>query len=505
MRYRACLGLLALLSGACSSDESGGNGSSGGQGAAAGAGATGGSGAQGGSGGSSGATGGTAGLDGGAATSGTGGTPVDGGGGTTQVPAYDVNRAKRQGCQYGSGLTTTDTIGPQVPHGDALPFEHIIVLMQENRSFDHYFSSLPAYGVTDVDVASPTATNPDPSAAGTPVPRFHETRYCTFDTNHEWDGSHTQYNGGAMDGFVDTNNPGGARAMGYYTDKDLPFYYWAVKNYAMSDRHFCSLLGPTWPNRFYFYGATSWGNIETGTIDPVTSDTFYKATKITDQLEQAGRTWKYYRDGLTSFMTLWGLTTKNQGAHTSQFITDVQNDALPHLSIIDPNFTGSGQNDEHPPSNVQAGQQFVAKIYQALISNPVVWKKSVFIVFYDEHGGFYDHVPPPPACEPDNLPPPTEKFDRLGFRTPMFVMSPYSKAGYVSHLVTDITSITRFIQNRFDLPSMTKRDSNAWPMLDMFDFANPPFLTPATGAPSAAPDPAGVTWCANNPPGTGTP
>lgn len=501
MRRELVACAFGLACAGCGGDESGATRGGGGSAATAGASGGGGQAASGGGG-----TAGTAATAGSGASGGTGAVPpVDGGGGTpSQVPSYDVNAAKRAGCQFGSGLKTTDTIGPQVPHGDALPFEHIVVLMMENRSFDHYFSSLPAYGVTDVDVASPTDSNPDPTT-GKPVQRYHETRYCIEDVNHEWDGTHTQYNAGAMDGFVTTNNPGGARAMGYYTDKDLPFYYWASKTFSMSDRHFCSLLGPTWPNRFFFYGATSWGNIHTGTIDPITSDTFYKAPKITDQLKQAGRSWKIYRDGATSFAVVWGLSSENIGVHTTEFYKDVQADALPHVSIIDPNFLGAGQNDEHPPANIQLGQQFVSNIYQAIASNPTVWKKTVLIVFYDEHGGFYDHVPPPEACEPDNLLPPTNRFDRLGIRTPLFIMSPFNKAGYVSHLVTDITSVTRFIQNRFDLPSLTKRDSNAWPMLDMFDFANPPFVTPPSGAPSAAPDPAGVTWCTQNPPGTGLP
>ena len=101
--------------------------------------------------------------------------------------------------------------------------------------------------------------------------------------------------------------------------------------------------------------------------------------------------------------------------------------------------------------------------------------------------------------------PPDFRFNRLGIRTPLIVISPFSKAGYVSHTVTDITSVLRFIQNRFDLPAMTARDANAWPMLDMFDFDNPPYMTPPTGAPSGAATQAGIDYCTNNPPGTGLP
>ena len=112
---------------------------------------------------------------------------------------------------------------------------------------------------------------------------------------------------------------------------------------------------------------------------------------------------------------------------------------------------------------------------------------------------------PPRACEPDAEGPPDYKFDRLGIRVPLLVVSPFAKAGYVSHTVADLTSITRFIENRWDLVAMTRRDANAWPLLDMFDFDKPPFLTPPTGAPSADPSASGLDWCAKNPPGTGTP
>lgn len=480
--------VLVLCVGCGSEDSAGGSGGSGGVGATGGGGAAG-----------AGATGGSGGAAGVGATGG-------GGTGGVTIPPYDVNSDKRLGCTFGPGAKTTETIGPEVPHGDALPFEHVVVLMQENRSFDHYFSKLPEYGVTDVDVADETHFNFDPNTnPPEKVFFFKEDRYCIKDVNHEWNGVHLQYDNGAMSGFVSTSNPGGARAMGYYDHTDLPYYYWMSKTFSMSDSHFCSLLGPTWPNRFYFYGASSWGNTKTGDVGFLINDQYKNATKITDQMEQAGKTWKIYRDGLTSFAIVFKQNSQYFGSPMSAFEQDVDSDSLPNLAILDPSFTGSGQNDEHPPANVQRGQELIARVLNKLMSNPTVWKKTVFILIYDEHGGFYDHVPPPPACEPDNLVPPDFKFDRLGIRTPLIVASPYVKAGYVSHFVTDLTSVTRFIQNRFDLPAMTIRDANAWPMLDMFDFDNPAFSTPPTGAPDATPDPAGLQYCQNNPPGTGKP
>ncbi|MFO0571778.1 MAG: alkaline phosphatase family protein [Polyangiaceae bacterium] len=477
------------------SDDSGGGGKPSGGAAGSDAGTSGGSGgASGGSGGSGGSsTGGVAGATGGAAgAAGTGGS-------------YDLFAAERKSCKFTSGSKTTETIGPKVPHGDAMPFEHIVVLMQENRSFDHYFSNLVKYGVAGVDVPADNASNPDPDATtpGSPIARFHETRYCVKDVEHDWEGVHQQYDNGKMDGFVATNNPGGARAMGYYTEADLPYYYWMAKSFAISDRHFCSLLGPTWPNRFYFYGGTSWGNIKTSDFGFLTNNVYLSSDKLLDTMDKAGRSWKIYRDGITSFAVVFGL--KYLGVALAEFDKDVDADKLPALSIIDPSFTGGSQNDEHPPSNMQLGQALTARVLNKLMSKPAVWNKTVFILFYDEHGGFYDHVPPPEACEPDGVTPPTYKFNRLGIRTPLVIAAPWVKPGYVSHVDTDITSVTRFIQNRFDLPALTARDANAWPMLDFFDFEQPALATPPTGAPSAQPSQAGIDWCKSHPPGTGKP
>ena len=189
----------------------------------------------------------------------------------------------------------------------------------------------------------------------------------------------------------------------------------------------------------------------------------------------------------------------------SDFFKDLGADALPDLVILDPNFSGAGQNDEHPPTNMQLGQKLAASVLDALMGYPKVWRETVFIESYDEHGGYYDHVAPPAACVPDGIMAPDYAYDRYGIRIPILVASPWSKKGYVSHIVTDLTSITRFIENRFDLPAMTHRDANAWPLLDMFDFANPPYWDAPTGQPSAQPSQAGLDWCAKNPPGTGKP
>ncbi|MBL8718775.1 MAG: hypothetical protein JNL79_22525, partial [Myxococcales bacterium] len=139
------------------------------------------------------------------------GTDADADTGPPPGPTYDLHEKDRTACGFAVGSKTTETVGPAVPHGDALPFDHVIVLMLENRSFDHHFSKLPEYGVKDVDVAAETDSNPDPITK-TNIQRYHETRYCTEDTAHNWGPVHDQYDDGLMDGFVASSNPGGARA-----------------------------------------------------------------------------------------------------------------------------------------------------------------------------------------------------------------------------------------------------------------------------------------------------
>ena len=413
---------------------------------------------------------------------------------------YDSFASMRRGCAFGKGQTTVDTIGPKVRHGDALPFQHVLVLMMENRSFDHYFSKLNAsYPDADVATALNTSINPSPKPSH-PMdqPPFHETRYCVESPDHEWTNSHLQYDNGKMDGFIATNWPDGEWAMGEYDESDIPYYYWLAKTFATSDRHFSSVLGPTWPNRFFFFGATSWGR----TFTPATDDARKLDVPSTGQtiftlLDAKSVSWRiYYASSwppLTLPMLGQGSIPGNAISPISDLESDVLADALPSFAFIEPNFRGDGSNDEHPPSNVQMGQAFVQLVVNALASNPKVWAKTVLFITHDEHGGFYDHVPPPEACEPDNIKPNDFAFDRNGFRVPLLVVSPFARRHYMSHYITDHTSITRFIENRFDLPAMTSRDANAWPLLDLFDFDSTSVDFPAGDAGELSP--AGLAQC----------
>lgn len=400
----------------------------------------------------------------------------------------------RAACGYARGALAAETQGQSRPYGKQIPVDHIVVLMMENRSFDHYFQKLQEYGQPDVDVAPANYTNPD--ANGMPLAPYRDTDLCIVDTNHEWTGTHEQINGGQMNGFFATNDgwhelPAGAnmnpsyhsgkRALSYYTSEDLPFYYWLANEFAIGDRYFSSLAGPTWPNRMYLYAASSFGAVHNEFVTP--SDTIF------DYLEQRQVSWKVYvstTPGFAIFIDKYLTYTKDgHFVPIENYFADAAAGTLPSVAFVDPGLAREAydQNDEHPPAIPMIGEHFVATTIDALTKSPQ-WNKSALFLTYDEHGGFYDHVAPPKACPPDDIAPTLQsgdseaKFDTLGVRVPFIVVSPYAKKHHVDHRAYDHTSITRFIEARFQMPALSNRDANAEAPWDMFDFENPPHATP---------------------------
>ncbi len=390
--------------------------------------------------------------------------------------------ARRDACEFAPGALAADTVGACT--GDAIPIEHVVILMQENRSFDQYFGHLPGHGQDDVDVADPDVTNPA-GGGGDPVPWHHETQYCVSDTDHGWTASHEQWNAGKNDGFATSNvkaeDPTGARAMGYYEESDIPFYYELYSTFATSDRYFCSLLGPTYPNRMFLAAGTSFG-IVTTTITKLAPP---GVPNVYRSLNDKGVSWKLYKSNLPSILLFPDFASEQeQVARTvdvSEFARDAADGTLPQVSFLDAGFSQEAwvETDEHPPANVQLGQHFVWQQIMALVKSPL-WPKSALFLTYDEHGGLYDHVSPPAACAPDDTPPAQDpglgNFDRLGFRVPLAVVSPYARRHFVSHEVHSHTSILRFLQAKFGLPALTRRDANSDALLDLFDFGSPPNL-----------------------------
>jgi len=417
------------------------------------------------------------------------------GGGGHAASQTDSQSQARLACQFKAGALPEDTLGATVPRGAEIPLDHIVVLMQENHSFDNYFGRLPAFGQRSVDGLPAQASNPD--AHGARVPSFHQESYCTADTDHSWTGSHLEFNDGENSGFVTRNDPDGERAMGYYDERDLPYYYALAKTFAVADRYFCSVLGPTFPNRSYLLAATSFGHVRND------SGPFGRPS-IFDNLTAHNISWRVYYNDAPYSSLLFGVAGGPNVTRFAHFLSDAADGTLPQVSFIDAAMgLGGVELDEHPPANIQQGEQFAAQVTEAVLNSPN-WPQTVLFITYDEHGGFYDHVPPPPACPPDDIEPtlvPSDpesdfpaRFDRYGFRVPLLAISPYTKPGFVSHTIYDHTSILRFIEARYDLPALTSRDANATPLLDLFDFSRPRLLNPPA-LPDAPVDAAHLEQC----------
>ncbi|MCC6810028.1 MAG: alkaline phosphatase family protein [Deltaproteobacteria bacterium] len=401
---------------------------------------------------------------------------------TSREKAEAQMRQRRLACAFQAGALPKDTIGDTAFIGKAMPVDHIVLMMQENRSFDHYFSRLTHAGVTtapaDTELVGP---------GGVSYRRYHETRLCISDLSHSWNGSHRQWNNGNNDGFAEVaggNDPG--RTMGWYDETDLPFYYSIARTFAISDAHHAALLGPTWPNRMFYTAGTSFGVIGNGLPPGSATERIPNIFELLGDHDVDFRI--YISDAPTMLMYLTTYTKYAQRVvPLQQYFLDAASGDLPELAMVEAKYTAvEGRDDEHPPSNVQRGQRFTADAVNALIASPA-WKRSIMFLTWDEHGGFYDHVPPPAACPTPEAPMLDDEaepggFDRLGFRVPLIAISPYSKRGHVSHFVSDLTSVTRFVEARFNLPAMSTRDANAEPLLDLFDFERPVYDVPALAA-----------------------
>jgi phospholipase C len=304
-----------------------------------------------------------------------------------------------------------------------------------------------------------------------------------------------------MDGFtaanVDPADPNGSRAMGYFDQTMLPFYYGIANQFSIADRYFASTLTQTFPNRFYLLTGTSFGHIRN---DSPPKGGWTQKT-VFQLLDQAHVSWKIYlATGQIEVLFSYVQKHSSHVAKIAQYYADAASGKLPQVSFVEASPIGkvNVENDEHPPANVQVGEKFTHDVMQALVSSPN-WSSSAMFLTYDEHGGYYDHVAPPKAVKPDNIPPKLlpgdtkAAFDHYGIRVPAIVVSPYAKPHFVSHTVYDHTSILHFIETRFGLPTLTKRDKAANPMLGMFDFTK--VSSPNPTLPDAPVDQAGLDSC----------
>jgi phospholipase C len=376
---------------------------------------------------------------------------------------------------------------PHLPAGtDTMPgVEQIVVLMLENHSFDNFFGMLGrGDGFTLNSQGLPTATNPYPNGKIQHAFRMPTTCQLSGTPSQEWLASHAAYNNGANDGFVsapisitDSTIVGGV-AMGYWTGDDLPFTYSLASTFPIGDRWFCSMLGQTDPNRRYLIAGTSAGMTDDGGLSEALIPVPAAAGTVFNLLDNHGIGWENfvasYPTGATPELFLANDAIPEALHHTSldDFFTAAANGTLPSFSVLDPDY---GTQSQENPQNIVVGEALLAQVVQALGDSPL-WKSTILLVMYDEHGGYFDHVPPPAAIPPDSIPPivqPGEEtyegFARYGFRVPSVVVSPYAKPNYVSHLVYDQTSVLAFVEQKWNLPALTYRDANANDLTDFLD------------------------------------
>jgi phospholipase C len=408
---------------------------------------------------------------------------------------------------------------------------HIVILMMENHSYDNYVGAMAGRG----DGLPPGAPLTNPDRDGRPVATHHlaGTTQPREVPCQSWDATHEQWNGGACDGFVRSAQKVAARAqppvaagevariMGQWTDADLPFYWGLARTFPLADRWFGSCLGPTFPNRRFLIAGTAHGLISD---EPAKCFDMPPSGTILDLLTHYGITWTNFHSTAPFRLILARLLGRPgrriarrlapafPGRVTAvlheleaklQFTADVYAvsvlkhllhvrgmhaffaraaaGTLPAVSIVDPSFL---DYSEETPQDVQYGERFAATVIDAVMRGPG-WGRTLLVWCYDEHGGYFDHVPPPSAVEPDGvLPdgaPPGDRYDRLGFRVPAVIVSPFAKPAAVVHDTFDHASVLRLIEDKWNLPSLTRRDANAASPAVALDLDGPPaFATPPT-------------------------
>ena len=374
--------------------------------------------------------------------------------------------ARAASCGHDAGARATHTIGLSEAARAAIPLRHLIVYINENRSFDHYVGHLStgAHGRDDIDGIPPAYFNLN--AAGGQVTPAHASTTCIApDVPHGWNPMRQAWDNGLMDGFYSVARDAGGnpeRALFWYDERDLPFYSWLYDTFSISDRYFSSVLGPTWPNRDYYYAATSDGVKNTG-------DRVIHNRTIFDLMSDHNVSWRIYHAG-SSREDCIGMANSNPHIHSGdELFADLNRNDLPDVAFID-------GPSEHPPSDIQDSERFGRRLYEALIDSPA-WPRTALVMTYDEGGGFFDHVSPPGTCRPDGTLANSD-FTRAGPRVPLVVISPYSRPSHVSHRRHESASVTRLIEALHGLPSLTRRDANVNALLDLFDFTHPAMLHP---------------------------
>jgi phospholipase C len=357
------------------------------------------------------------------------------------------------------------------------PIEHFLVLMQENHTFDNYFGTYP--GAEGPEPGTCIPVDPFDEKNTECVEPFHIGDRPIEDLDHSDSTFNLQYHEGKMDGFVyalNQRNQDGALAMGYYDDRDLPYYWNLADEYVLFDHFFSSDHGGSFANHMFWVSGQAAGS----SIRP---EGYPDVITIFDRLEERGVPWKFYVQnydpninyrtseqiaGNRASQAIWVpvlniprfLDDPELSSHIvdlNEYYEDLENGTLPAVAYIVP----AGAS-EHPPGSIRSGQKFVRSLIQALMRSSA-WDRSAFMVTYDDWGGWYDHVIPPQVDE-----------HGYGMRVPAFMVSAYARRGHIDSTILDFTSIPKFIEVNWDLEPMAERDANANTFLSAFDFTQPP-------------------------------
>jgi phospholipase C len=377
-------------------------------------------------------------------------------------------------------------LAQMVTPGEA-PFDTVVVLMMENRSFDHLLGWLP-----QADGRQEGLRYPDLDGHKHPThdlgPDF--TGCGNIDPDHSWYGGLVEFNGGENDGWLKT--PPGRKVddvypIGYYTEQAVPVLGALARSYTALDGYFAAIMAETYPNRLYMHAA------QTDRDHNLNPPGFGKPPNklatmptIWDRVAAAGLSGRYYYNDLP-FVGLWGTKYLPIVAPFARFLVDAAAGTLPNVAFVDPKFSniGGAESDEHPFADVRVGDNFIASVFHAVRTSPQ-WDRTVLVVTYDEWGGFFDHVPPPKVAddtdpnsvdhtcnvpgtcsEPPGLVP---DYRQLGFRVPTVVVSPFS-SGRVAHGGPyEHTSILKMIEWRWGLEPLTTRDREARNLVEVLDF-----------------------------------
>ncbi len=324
--------------------------------------------------------------------------------------------------------------------------DHIIIVLQENHTFDNYFGTYTkANGTLGKSICIPEA-----KGSKACVSPYHDSSLTPVDMNHNWASAHEDYDDGKMDGFV--YSEGSRETMGYYDRSDLKHYWNAADRYSLCDNYFTSVMSESAPNHLYLVAGTSGGIKDDNVPDSLPFPPVFK------ELDSKGISWKVY--GFTSWYEKFKYVRDSPAAMNNfhggkQFMKDVKKGNLSSVSWI----IGAPGGSEHPPQNIAKGEKSVAKDIVNRIGESKYWGSSAIFITWDDYGGFYDHVSPPKVDEYG-----------YGFRVPCLVVSPFSKPGFIDSETYDHTSILKTVENRYGLAPLSTRDKDASDMSNSFDF-----------------------------------